>query len=75
VTSNQKLFGLLLGVIAAFLITSQLVLGELLKSGESGLRNVHAMTGRITAIVVVVYLGLSIWHIITSPTKPKTTSP
>jgi hypothetical protein len=71
-TSNQKLLTLFLGMVSAFLIVSQLVMGELLYRGVGGeLRLWHRRTGHLTFTVVVIYIGLSIWFVINTPTRRK----
>lgn len=70
-TSNQKLLTLLLGAISAILIVAQMALGELIRKGEN-LRDVHVMSGRLTFLAVSVYIGLTIWFVINTPTRSKT---
>ncbi len=70
VTSNQKLLSLLLGVVSAFLIVGQLVLGELIRRGED-LRAIHRNSGHLTFLVVIVYIFMNIWFVINTPTRGK----
>ena len=69
-TSNQKLLSLLLGIVCAFLIVGQLVLGELIRRGEN-LRDIHRHSGHLTFLVVIVYIFMNIWITINSPTRDK----
>jgi hypothetical protein len=73
VTSNQKLLILLLGVVSAILIVSQMVLGELIRRGEN-LRDIHRHSGHATFLVVCVYVAVTTWLVINSPTRAKSGS-
>jgi predicted permease len=69
-TSNQKLASMLLGVVSAFLIVAQLVLGELIRRGEN-LRDIHRRSGHLTFVVIIVYIFMTLWFLINTPTRPK----
>lgn len=71
-TGAQKIVLLALGFLAAFLILAQLVLGQLIVSGRAELVKSHQHTGYMTVAVALVYILLSLWFAVTSPTRSKT---
>jgi hypothetical protein len=62
-----------LGAIAALLIISQLVMGQLIVSGyaDPKLIKAHQHTGYSTVVVALVYIAASLTSLITLPTRPK----
>ncbi|MDG3004113.1 hypothetical protein [Paludisphaera mucosa] len=56
------------GILSAVLITTQAVLGLLIRGGGSpSLAKSHFHTGMLTAVVVLVYVGLSLTTILSKP--------
>jgi hypothetical protein len=72
-TGAQKIVLLALGFLAAVLILTQLVLGQLIASGNPmpKLPKTHQHTGYLTVAVTLVYILTSLWFAITSPTRTK----
>lgn len=70
-TSAQKLLMMALGVIAAFLILTQLFLGQLIVDGNTRLVKSHQHTGYLTVGVALAYILLSLWFTVFTPTRPK----
>lgn len=68
-TGVQKILLMALGVLAAALILSQLVLGQIIAGGNARLVKSHQHTGYLTVAVVLAYILLSIWLMILSPTR------
>ena len=67
----MKLILLILGFLAAILITSQLVLGLLILQDPASirLRTSHQHTGYLTAAVCMVYIAWSLATIATMPRR------
>jgi hypothetical protein len=64
----MKPFLIILGLLAALLIVSQLVMGLLILNGaEQKVRTMHQHSGYLTVTVVLVYIGLSLARIASSP--------
>ena len=75
---NPKLkpFLVALGLLAALLIVSQLVMGLLIVRGGGSLDlgkliKAHQHSGYLTVTVVLIYIGLSLSAIASTPTSPK----
>jgi hypothetical protein len=75
---NPKLkpFLLILGLLAALLIVSQLVMGLLIVRGGGSLDlakliKAHQHSGYLTVTVVLTYIGLSLSAILTTPSHRK----
>jgi hypothetical protein len=67
---------LILGLLAAFLIVSQLVMGLLIVRGGGSLDltkliKAHQHSGYLTVTVVLIYIVLSLSAIASSPGRPK----
>ena len=68
----MKPFLLILGVLAALLTVSQLVMGLLIAGGNNGLRKAHQHSGYTMAAVVLVYVGFSLAALMSSPKRSGT---
>ncbi len=67
---------LILGLLAAILVVSQLVMGLLIVRGGGSLDltkliKAHQHSGYLTVTVVLVYVALSLSAIAATPTRPK----
>ena len=67
---------LILGLLAAVLIVSQLVMGLLIVRGGGSLDltrliKAHQHSGYLTVTVVLLYVALSLSAIASTPTRPK----
>lgn len=62
---------IILGILAALLIVSQLVMGLLLAGGHAslGLAKSHQHTGYLTVTVVLTYIGLSLSYVLSTPRR------
>jgi hypothetical protein len=60
---------IVLGVLAALLIVSQLVMGVILAQGGAsvGLMKSHQHTGYLAVVVILAYIGLSLTVILSNP--------
>jgi hypothetical protein len=67
----MKPFLIVLGFLAAALIITQLVLGQLILSGQASLVKAHQHSGYTAVVVALVYIGLSLPRIIATPRAPK----
>jgi hypothetical protein len=70
-TGAQKIVMLALGFLAAFLIVAQLVLGQLILAGNTGLVKAHQHSGYTAVAVSLIYILTSLWFAITAPTRTK----
>jgi peptidase E len=75
---NPKLKPILfiLGLVAALLIVSQLVMGLLIVRGGGSfdlakLMKAHQHSGYLTVTVALIYIGLSLSAILAIPSRPK----
>ena len=68
----MKLILLILGFLAAVLITSQLVMGLLILQGQASMRTAHQHSGYLTVVVSMVYIA---WSLATIASMPKTRKP
>ena len=59
---------IILGVLAALLIVSQLVMGLLLAGGHppAGLAKSHQHTGYLAVVVILTYIGFSLSYILST---------
>jgi hypothetical protein len=72
--STVKIALIILGALAAILILSQLVMGQIILSGPLEMekwRTRHQHTGYMTAVVTIVYVGWSLMTIAALPSRPK----
>jgi hypothetical protein len=68
----MKVILLILGALAAVLITSQLVMGLLILQGQASMRTAHQHSGYLTVAVSMVYIA---WSLATIASMPKTRKP
>ncbi len=67
-----KVVLLILGILAALLIVSQVVLALLiLNGGAASLRTAHQHSGYLMATVSLLYVALSLIAVGSAPTRPK----
>src|SRR5262249_28895188 len=66
----QKLALIILGVLSALLVLSQLILGQLVLGGRADLIKSHQHTGYLTVCVGLVYILFSLISIARLPTRP-----
>ncbi len=72
--SRTTKFGLIaLGAVAALLIVSQLVMGQLIVSNRANLTLIksHQHTGYLTVVMVILYVGFSLATIVSLPSRSK----
>ena len=67
---------MILGLLAALLIVSQLVMGLLIVKGGGSIElakliKAHQHSGYLTVTVVLLYIALSLSAIVSTPTRPK----
>jgi cytochrome b561 len=67
---------LILGLLASVLIISQLAMGLLIVQGAGSpnilkLIKAHQHSGYLTVTVVLIYIVLSLWAIVSTPSRPK----
>ena len=67
----MRIFLLVLGVLSAVLIVAQLVMGQLILSGQAEWVKRHQHSGYLTVVVVIVYIGLSLVTIASMPRRDK----
>lgn len=76
-TSNQKLLSLLLGAVAAVLVVAQFAMGQILTSPGTegdlrvGVLKAHKHSGHLMVAVCLVYILMTMWWIVNSPTRRK----
>jgi hypothetical protein len=65
----MKALLILLGVLSAVLIVSQMVMGLLIRSGEASvsLRTAHFHSGSLMVLVALAYIALSLTVILSGP--------
>ncbi len=56
----MKPFLMILGLLAAILIVSQLVMGLLILQGQTSMRTAHQHSGYLTVVVTLLYIGWSL---------------
>ena len=59
---------ILLGIVAAVLIITQLVMGLLILQGQATIRTAHQHSGYLTVAVTLIYIG---WSLAIIGSKPK----
>lgn len=69
----MKPFTILTGILSAVLIIAQAVMGLLIRRGAGGpsLSASHFHTGMLTAVVVLVYVALSLSVVLARPRQPR----
>ncbi len=67
----MKSFLMILGVLSALLIVSQLVMGQLILSGQAQWIKRHQHSGYLTVAVALVYITLSLLAIASVPRREK----
>jgi hypothetical protein len=65
----MKLILLILGFMAALLITIQLVMGLLILQGQASMRTAHQHSGYLTVAVTLLYITWSLAVIATMPKR------
>lgn len=63
----MKAFLLILGSVSAVLIVSQLVMGQLILSGQAEWVKRHQHSGYLTVVVALVYIVLSLMSLASKP--------
>lgn len=66
----MKLFLMILGILAALLIVAQLVMGQLILSGQAEWIKRHQHSGYLTVVIALVYIVLSLPRIASLPKRP-----
>jgi hypothetical protein len=64
-------FLLILGTISALLIVSQLVMGQLILSGQAEWIKRHQHSGYLTVVVSLIYIVFSLMAIASMPKREK----
>jgi hypothetical protein len=67
----MKAFLMIMGVLSAVLIVAQLVMGQLILSGQSAWIKRHQHSGYLTVVVVLVYIGFSLASIASMPKRER----
>jgi hypothetical protein len=67
----MKVFLLILGSLSGILIVSQLVMGQLILSGQAEWIKRHQHSGYLTVVVALVYIVLSLIAIASAPKQGK----
>jgi hypothetical protein len=62
---------MILGVLGAVLIVSQLVMGQLILGGRVNLIKAHQHSGYTAVVVSLLYIVFSLMVIASVPTRPK----
>lgn len=62
----MRVFLLIFGTIAALLITAQLVMGQLILSGQAQWVKRHQHSGYLTVVVALIYIVMSLMVIASS---------
>jgi len=65
----MKPFLVILGLLAAFLIVAQLVMGLLILQGQATLQKAHQHSGFLTVAVSLVYIAWSLAIIVSAPKR------
>jgi hypothetical protein len=64
-------FLMILGSLAAILIVAQLVMGQLILSGQAAWIKRHQHSGYLTVVVCLVYIGFSLAAIASQPRRER----
>ena len=67
----MRVFLLILGTLSALLIVSQLVMGQLILSGQAEWVKRHQHSGYLTVVVALIYIVLSLAVIASGPKREK----
>ena len=67
----MKVFLLILGTLSALLIVSQLVMGQLILSGQAEWVKRHQHSGYLTVVVALIYITLSLVRIASTPSRDR----
>jgi hypothetical protein len=67
----MKAFLIFMGVLSAVLIIAQLVMGQLILSGQAAWIKRHQHSGYLTVVVVLVYIGFSLAAIASMPKRER----
>jgi hypothetical protein len=67
----MKPFLVILGLLSAILIISQLVMGLLILQGQVTMRTAHQHSGYLTVAVTLVYIGWSLAAILSGPKRER----
>lgn len=67
----MRVFLLIFGTLSALLILAQLVLGQLILSGQAQYVKHHQHTGYMTVVVALVYIVFSLMAIASMPKRGK----
>lgn len=65
----MKIFLLIFGTLSALLIVSQLVMGQLILSGQAEWIKRHQHSGYLTVVVALIYIVFSLVAIASAPAK------
>ncbi len=65
----MKPFVIILGLLAAFLIVAQLVMGLLILQGQATLQKAHQHSGFLTVAVSLAYIAWSLAIILSTPKR------
>src|ERR1700679_2718367 len=66
---SMKPFLMIVGLLAAILIVSQLVMGLLILQGQVSMRTAHQHSGYLTVAVTLIYIFWSLAVIASSPKR------
>ncbi|AGA29803.1 hypothetical protein [Singulisphaera acidiphila] len=66
----MKPFLMILGILSALLIVAQLVMGQLILSGQAEWVKRHQHSGYLTVVVALLYIVLSLPKIASLPKRP-----
>jgi hypothetical protein len=67
----MRIFLLIFGSLSAVLILAQLVMGQLILSGQAQYVKHHQHTGYLTVVVALVYIVFSLMAIASMPRREK----
>jgi len=67
----MKVFLLVFGTLSALLIVSQLVMGQLILSGQAEWVKRHQHSGYLTVVVALIYITLSLVRIASTPSRDR----
>jgi hypothetical protein len=67
----MTVFLLILGILSAVLIVSQLVMGQLILGGQAEWIKRHQHSGYLTVVVSLVYIGFSLATIASRPRRER----
>lgn len=67
----MKAFLMVLGILSAGLIIAQLVMGQLILSGQASWIKRHQHSGYLTVVVILLYIGFSLATIASMPRRER----